>query len=317
VLIEVDAREDCANAEDFYRSLRARTGHVRLAGASEAHLTVRVRLQETRRSVFGELRISGVRGESDLRKVQGQNCEEVVQALAFAAAVALDPNLLLSTPAPAPASVTPAPAGPSAGDPPDPMKNPGLDPLATPAASPAARREPRFAFGLAAVGMILLSSSLSPGLAVSGRYRYAGGNGFGPTVGITLTHLRNDALGAPGVAQASLTGMGVAVCGQGWGASVVRVKPCGALTGGWLSVRGERVANQATVGLAWLGAGATGRGEIRIGGNLSLFLEAGMEIPLLPQRAFYTTSSDHVVAGTPRISPRLELGIAYGYAGRP
>ena len=90
VQVEIDAPEGCANANDFLSGLRFRTHLVRQATGDEPRTTLQVRLLDMRRYVQGELRLVDARGVTDTRRVQGTNCDDVVQALALAAAVALD-----------------------------------------------------------------------------------------------------------------------------------------------------------------------------------------------------------------------------------
>ena len=129
---------------------------------------------------------------------------------------------------------------------------------------------------------------------------------------MAVTYLRNDVLRSPGAAQASLTGLVVTMCGIGWGASVVTVKPCGLVMAGLLSVSGHQVAHTSSVDLLWLSAGAVVRTAVRLGRGLFLDLEAGASLPFL-RREFYTTLPSHVVEKTPTISPMAGLGLAYGF----
>ena len=112
VQVVVDAPLGCADAIDFFSSLRSRTQLVRQAMGDEPRTTLQVRLLEMRRYVLGELRMVDNRGETDTRRVQGANCGDVVQALALAAAVALDPSVLLPATVTIPAPETTAPANP-------------------------------------------------------------------------------------------------------------------------------------------------------------------------------------------------------------
>jgi hypothetical protein len=312
VQVEVDAPEGCASANDFFASLQSRTRLVRQATGDEPRTTLEVRLVEMRRYVLGELRIVDDRGETDTRKVQGANCNDVVQALSLAAAVALDPSVLLPTTDNNPAPATTVPANPPPTVAPavvEPME--AGKPTDSPS-PPALRSGPRFEVGAASVGSVVLSSGISPGMAVFGRWAPAGSGRFRPTMGMAITYLRNDVLQDPGAARASLSGLGATVCGTGWGASVMTVKACGLVMAGLLSVRGQQVARKSSVDLLWLSAGAVVRTAFHLGRGFSLDLEAGVSAPFF-RREFYTTLPSHVVQKTPIVSPVAALGLAYGF----
>jgi hypothetical protein len=195
-----------------------------------------------RRYVLGELRMLDDRGGIHTRKMQGANCDEVVQALSLAAAVALDPSVLLSDPVPWRLSRRLRPRIPHRQS--LPPRRSSVDVQRTTDAPPslASPSDRRFELGAAAVGSIFLSSGISPGMSVFGRWTPAGSGRFRPTVGMAVTYVRNDVLRSPGAAQASLTGLVVTMCGTGWGASVMKVKPCGLVMAGLLSVSGLQVA---------------------------------------------------------------------------
>jgi len=311
VQVEIDAPKGCANADGFFSSLQFRTSLVRRATADEPRTILQVRLLETRRYVLGELRMVDDRGGTDTRRVQGPNCDDVVQALSLAAAVALDPGVLLhaTVTIPAPEATTPANPPPSIA----PAVVQPVD-VRTPSSpsSNNSRRNPRFELGAASVGSVFLSSSVSPGMAVFGRWTPTGSGWFRPTVGMAFTYLRNDVLGSPGAAEASLSGLIVTICGIGWSASVITVKPCGLAMAGMLSVRGHQVARPSSVDVLWLSAGAAVRTKVYLGRSLSLDLEVGASAPFL-RREFYTTLPSNVVEKTPALSPLAGLGLAYGF----
>jgi hypothetical protein len=312
VQVEIDAPVGCANANDFFSSLRSRTHLVRQAVGNEPRTTLQVRLLEMRRYILGELRMVDDRGGTDTRRVQGANCDDVVQALTLAAAVALDPSVLLPPTVTIPAPATTAPATPPPPIAPAVAESVDVRKATDAPSSRVSQNGPRFEFGTASVGSVLLSSGVSPGMAVFGRWTPAGSGRFRPTVGMAATYLRNDFLGSPGVAQASLAGLVVTVCGMGWGASIMNVKPCGLIMAGLLSVRGHEVVRTSSVDLLWLSAGATVRATLHLGRGFSLELEAGASAPFF-RREFYTTLPSHVVEKTPTISPMAGLGLAYGF----
>jgi hypothetical protein len=312
VQVEVDAPEGCANADDFFVSLRSRTNLVRQATGDEPHTTLQVRLLETRRYVLGELRMVGDRGGTDTRRVQGANCGDVVQALSLAAAVALDPSVLLP-----PTVTVPAPATTVPADTPPPIPQPVTSSVDTPNATDAPTSRvspsgPRFEIGAAGAGSALLSSGVSLGMSVFGRWTLGRSGAFRPTVGMAVTYLRSDILQSPGAAQATMTGLALTMCGTGWGGSLITAKPCGLVMAGMLEVSGHQAIRTTSVALLWLSAGAVVRMTVLLGRGLSLDLEAGVSVPFV-RREFYTTVPSHVVEKTPAISPVAALGLAYGF----
>lgn len=325
VQVEFDAPAGCADASSFFSNLRSRTDRVRKAEGNEPHTTFQVRLSQTRGYVLGELRVVDARGRTDTRKVHGASCDDVVQALSLTAALAVDPNVLLSTPATPPAPATPsapatspekpAPPGPAA--PPEAAARP--EPDTTDLTDQAPRADPlsslvpipRFELGVSPVGANLLSSSFGLGVALSARITLAGSGVFRPTMGLTVAYLRNDVVQSPGVAQASLTAIAATVCPLRLSASVVTVSPCGVALAGWLAVRGQQVEHTYTVDRLWLSLGGVLRASAYLGGGLSLEMEAGITVPLI-RRRFFTTTQDNVVGETPTISPIASLGLVYG-----
>jgi hypothetical protein len=312
VQVVVDAPLGCGDADEFFSSLRSRTHLVRPATGDEPHTTLRVRILETRRYAMGELRLVDSRGETDTRRVQGARCDDVVQALALAAAVALDPSVLLpsakTTPEPEPtAASAPAPTIAPAVVEPGAVRKQTESPL-----SSDSQIEPQFVLGTALVGSILLSSGTSPGAAIFGRWTPAGGGRLRPTVGIALTYFRNDVVQSPAAVQASLAGLVLTACGGGWRAGVMTVKPCGLVMSGWLSVSGREAIRPGSVDLLWLSAGVLARVAINVGGGFALDLEAGISAPFL-RREFYVTAPSQVVEKTPTLSPQAGLGLAYGF----
>jgi hypothetical protein len=312
VQVEIDAPGACANANDFLNSLQSRSHLLRQAAGDEPRTTLQVRMIEMRRYVLGELRILDENWGIHTRKMQGANCDEVLQALSLAAAVALDPSVLLSEPDPTAAGANPTPADPPSTVSPPVLKSADVQRTTDEAPSVASQGGRRFEIGAASVGSILLSSGISPGLSVFGRWIPAGGGRFRPTVGMAVTYVRNDVLRSPGAAQASLIGIVMTMCGTGWGASVLKVKPCGLLMAGLLSVSGLQVARTSPVDVLWLSAGVAVRAAVHLRFDFSLELEAGVSAALL-RREFYTTLPSHVVEKTTAISSLASLGLAYSF----
>ena len=312
VEVEFDAPEGCSGAEAFFNTLRSRTDRVRRADGNEPRTTLQVRLTRVHGQVVGELRMVDDRGGPDTRKVQGANCDDVVQALSLTAALALDPSALLFAPATTPALVSPATAAPAA---------PAVVPAAGDRAATSAtetdntareRRPVRtLEFSVGPVGTTLLAGSFSPGVTLGARKTLAGEGAVRPTLGVAIAYARNDVFASPSVAQVSLAGLAGTVCPLRWTASILTIEPCALVLTGWLSASGRQLTHTSTVDRLWLSAGGAVRTSAFIGRGLSLDLEAGVSAPLLKRR-FFATVPSNVVAETPTVSPIVGIGLTYG-----
>jgi hypothetical protein len=311
VQVELDAPEGCSGAEAFFITLRSRTDLVRRAHGNEPRTTLQVRLTRVHGQVLGELRVVDDRGGTDSRRVQGANCDDVVQALSLTAALVLDPSALLSAPSTAPA---PVPAATTA-----PVVAPTVAPAAVEqpvaAASQTAdslsmRASPSVEFGAGLVGTALLSGGYSPGVTLAARKILAGEGSFRPALGLAIAYVRNDVLQSPDAAQVSLVGLAGTVCPLRWTASILTFQPCALVLAGWLSAGGRQVTHPSNVDRLWLSAGGGLRTAAFLGRGVSLELEAAITAPLL-KRSFYTTMPSNVVAETPRISPLVGIGLAF------
>jgi len=322
VQVEFEAPAGCSSADAFFSSLSSRTDEVRQSDGNEPHTTIQVRLTRTRGRVLGELRVVDDRGGTDTRKVQGASCDDVVEALSLTAALAVDPNALLSAPATVPVpAATPAPgadanAAPPLSNPPGAKK--ANEPTVTKAAdleTPLAHAPldvPWFELGAGAVGTALLTSSASPGIAVSSRWTPASSGFLRATLGLAFAHVRNGLLRSAGAVQVSFTGLGATACPLRLSASVFTVQPCALMMAGWFAASGKEAAYTYDVDHLWLSAGGVLHVSAFLGDGLSLDLDGGASAPFFKRR-FYRTSPGDIVGETPSISPIISLGLSYGF----
>jgi hypothetical protein len=124
VHIDYTAPADCPAATAFIGSLRARTTRFRQAAPDEEVRRFRVRVTASELTFSGSLEIHSPDGSTAVRSVDATICEEVANALALVAALAIDPNALTSKPPPA----TDDPAEPRAEPPTEPRADPDMDP---------------------------------------------------------------------------------------------------------------------------------------------------------------------------------------------
>ena len=311
VEILFDGPEGCSGANAFFTSLRSRTDHVRQADATEPRTTLQVRLSRERGHVVGELRTMDDRGETDLRRVQGATCDDVVQALSLTAALALAPTEVLSVPPAVPrtdaaAADAPAKAARTAEKPPVPVEAVATQPPSPPAPGPV----PSMELGAGVVGLSVLSGSFSPGIGLTVRKTFGRDGVFRPTLGLALAYARNDLWQSPQGAQVVLAGVAATVCPLRWTASILTVQPCALGLAGRLSAAGRQLTHVSSVDRFWLSAGLTVRAAAFLGHGFSLELEGGLSAPLVKRR-FFATVPSHVVAETPVISPVVGIGLTY------
>jgi hypothetical protein len=295
----------------------------------------------------GELGILDGHGGTDIRRVQGASCNDVVQALSLTAALALDPNALLSAPAttvvPA-ATMTAAPAGdPSTATSMNPEARPTDKSMPTPAVKPATEGRPMVTppiddatpaapatvtaaalptvasmrswdIAVHTVGVGLLSGRVSPGFMLAVRRTLPGEGAFRPALGLAIAYARNDLLQnllqSPGPAQVSLASLAGTVCPLRWKAGRFALQPCALLLAGRLSASGREVVHSYQVEHLWLSAGAGLRAAADLGRRVSFELDAALTIPLF-KRQFYSTVPSNVVAKTPTVSPIVGVGLTY------
>jgi len=321
VQVEFDAPAGCSSAEAFFGSLRLRTDSVREADGGEPHTTIQVRLTRGRGRVLGELRVVDDRGGTDTRKVQGASCDDVVQALSLTAALAVDPSALLSAPATAPvtkdSSSTAADTNVPAPIPNEPAANKRarVDSPAvakTRAAEATTDLGPEFEFGIGAAGTTLLKQGIAPGIEFYARYTLAGSGVLRTTVGLGLSHLRNDAIQSPGAVQVSLNAVIGTLCALRASAGVFNFEPCILVAAGQFAASGRQANHTYDVDHFWLSAGAILHTSAALGEGLSLDLDGGISAPFFKRR-FYSTTPDYIVGETPTISPTIKLGLSYGF----
>jgi hypothetical protein len=97
LIVEYEAPDDCPTAADFLAALQSRTPRARLATADEAidAVQLRVTVHVSSPGSWGSLMLLDDGDITGRRQVAGATCAEVVDALALATALSLDPTALL------------------------------------------------------------------------------------------------------------------------------------------------------------------------------------------------------------------------------
>ncbi len=227
------------------------------------------------------------------------------------------------TPAPAtPAAPTPPPPAPVPPPPPTPPEPP---PPPSPEPPPAeASPEPPVAtsppplpptgpgLGAAAVAAEVVSSSVSLGFSVWGRFGILTSGGLTPSATLALLYLPGDFFESGDDLGVRWTALAATLCpGAGVG-SAVRVEPCGRLTGGALSATDHSVNTPRSVDRWWGSVGALVRLSASLGWGLHLEIEAGADVPVVT-RHFITTTAvpNQAVGATPAVSPTVSVGLSH------
>jgi hypothetical protein len=267
------APADCGSAESFLSHLVARNPEARLAGGAEPAFALSVVLEPRATDVVGALYLSDPAGFRTVRVVPGQNCDDVVAALALVAAVLTNPHAVEAPPPMAPpASVSPAP-------------------------SPPPRKRNWWAGGGAGVGLL---RAAAPRLSPSPSFELVGGfeteSVLSPFLSIGLHYARSsapNAAGWAGWANFGWTAGRLVGCPIQWPSkALLGLRPCAMFEAGKLTVSGRGATGEThSHELPWWATGLLVRAEFRPLEPLAIVAEAGVVIPLLSDN-FYFQNGD-------------------------
>lgn len=332
IRVDFDAPAGCSNVDAFYAGLLARMSHARRAAPGEAGVRLGVRLMRVGNKVRGELRLMDGPGDGDMRRVEGESCDAVVEVLSLTAALAVTaqrPPPVPPPPSPPPPRATPpsrpappsSPPGPVVAKPPEapppdvpkppeppkPPEEPPAIKVAPP--PPATARRTRFGLGLQAVAADVISTSLSFGGGLAARLEKRADDGAGASIGLALLYVPNDLVQTADDVAVRWTALVATVCPPWSLGRVVTLQPCAQGIGGWLSATGLGLTNPRSVGRTWWSAGAMLRLGAHIGADFTVELEAGASVPIVGRR-FTSSTPDRTVGETPTISPMVALGLS-------
>jgi hypothetical protein len=299
IRIELDAPPDCATAEAFYENVRARTERVRPVVEGEAGVRVVVRITRVGTSAHAELRVIGEHGESDTRRVDGNTCTEVLEALSLTVALAVDPTVHLAPPEPperAPVYVEPPPPPP----PPPPEEEPE---------PPARKLETRFAAALLAMGQVTPYVSFGGEVSLDFVMPWDAASSFG----MAVMHVQNDLFAPADNASVRSTLFRLEACPKRFGdPGVVTLEPCFTGYGGWLGASGRDVAHSSSVSRSYFALGGTLVGAAALGKGWAAELSLGFAIPMV-RRRFVVLEPRTQVAETPSMSALGGVGLTYSF----
>jgi hypothetical protein len=334
IRVEFDAPPGCSDAQTFSDALADRSQSIRFAKPGEPATLLRVHLTRAGNQVHGELSVVDAAGATDSRRVDGSSCDEVARGLSLTASLALDRMLpphadaappdahntpptdagdgvnskSASEPGGADASKTPA-SRPS--EPPPPRQETApAEPTQEPSGPPTPRAHtPIFTeLGLEAAAAELVAPKWDLGGGLSARVHQGTS---GPTLGLEVLYLSNDALSASPDLVVSWAGAALSACplrmpigAPFW------FEPCALGSGGRLSVSDRLALHKHSSTRSWWSAGGLLRGGWDVAAETSVYFEIGLSIPLV-ERRFVIEDPVQAVGRTPLGSVLFAIGLSY------
>ena len=300
IRVEYRAPASCPDADSFTASMRARTDRPRPAVPGEAARTFVVSITTTGPSFAGRLLIRDPDGAEGSRTVRGETCDEVVEALALFAALAVDP-LASTSPRPVPPAPRSAPAAESSRVPERPA----------PPSAPAPR-ETRWVWSAGADAEIATGvaptplASIDALLAVTRERRGA----WSPAARLALGGTRDSLLGADqtltSYAWAHAT---LSVTPTEWAlAEVLAFRPWISVEGGVIDAAGRAVHDPQEQVVPWAALELSGEITFRIVRGVFLRAEGGI-VTTLHRYRFYL-GPDSTLYIEPPVGARAGVGLS-------
>jgi hypothetical protein len=307
--LTIDVPAGCPDRATFLAQVRAYATRVREASPGEPAQAIHVEVRPSDGDFRGTLTVRGPNGDEGRREVRDVDCESVAAALAFVAAVVVDPNVArAANPGPA-GGLSKGGASPSAG------AAPTVGAASVPARSSASSRPashqppPRLAIGAAIAGI----EGLGPGTQVVPRVfvdlalpgplqrveaRASLGRGFPSEA---PTHI--------GTARITLTDLRLEPCFVVGSPGPFRLGACGVVDLAILAGQGTSThdAQSATRQSVELGAGL--RPTWIVGDRVTLGLLVGAAVPMQRYRFYFAPN----VTASPEVTA-YELAAWSGFA---
>jgi hypothetical protein len=307
------APSGCPDATSFLEQVRARTLKARRAEAGESARTFTVTVTQQAQRIHGRLKIEDPPAPPSVRDVSGEQCSEIVSALALITALAIDPRAstapqaTLPAPPKPPVEEKPAPEAPEDTPPPAlpppvpaelPAPRPGPSPLprsAPPALLPSALL-PRWRTSL---GMhFTLLGAVAPGILPGAEGFLAlertGSATLSPAFRLSALWAESGAI-RRGPALASFTWMAWRLEGcplRFTPSARVRLSPCGLLDAGMLQAEGRGRAAAGRSLRPWIAPGLLGRLELEATKELFFEVEGGATFPLVRDTFYIAPATD-------------------------
>jgi hypothetical protein len=311
------APEPCPSADTLRAELRALLAD---SGSAADTFAFDIAIAAAGDGFRGTLRATAPSSDGPAREVQDPSCGALVHALAFIAAIVVDPTVAerlheQSSSAAFAREDEPPPTPP----PPPPAKIEPPRPKPAPARASGARKAPakrRFRAGL--LGAPALETSLGPDPSLAARLGVYGAaapawRGIGWLGGLSFVHGSSDSIATQaGDAELSWTRGRADGCVSLPVVKPLLVYPCAFLDVGVIGGTG-RVSPIRSRRSLWLAPGLLGRAALDFANYFELFVEVGGFTPLVRPRFFFTTSDGNAVVHS---VPAFGLAAAAGLAIR-
>jgi hypothetical protein len=300
IRVEYRAPASCPDADSFTARMRARTDRPRPAAAGEAARTFVVSITTTGPSFAGRLLIRDPDGAEGSRTVRGATCDEVVEALALFAALAVDP-LASTSPRPIPPAPRPTPRAVSSGAP-EPRP-----PTRTPAPGESrwvwsAGADAEIATGVAPTPL----ASVAVLLAVERERQGA----WSPAVRLALGGTRDSLLGADQTLTSyAWAHAALSMTPTEWApAEVLAIRPWISIEGGVVDAAGRAVHDAQEQVVPWAALEISGEITYRFVPGIFLRAEAGI-VTTLHRYRFYL-GPDSTLYVEPPLGARAGVGLS-------
>jgi hypothetical protein len=313
--IDYVAPAGCPDATVFMRLLQARTTRFRQAPPDDQARRFLVRVAAVGSLFSGRLEIRSPDGSSAIRRVEGEICDEVSDALALMTALAIDPNA--RTGSSKVDAKNPGNPPQKAAVQPDSQRLP--PPVSVVASQPSLNASQPWRWSAGILGD--LTFGLSPALGYGGELFVEAeapvSSTLGPAVrmGIFLTQSDVKLPTGPAArfqwALATVEGCPVrlGVMGQR-----LAVYPCLAFRLGVLHGEGQRISQPEQTVSIWSDAGPVLRLRFAMTARLSLEVQAALMLPLYrPTFAITDMGSDTTAYSVPRIGGLVGIGVSYRF----
>jgi len=289
--LDYAAAEGCTDARGFAQAVMARSRRARVgAGSDSTEIVVSVERREV--GYAGHLHAAPPSGDVVDRSVRGDHCADVVDALSFIAALALDPDAT-STPQPSPERPRPKPREPAPGP-----SQPGL----------------RWSFGGGGF-LTPLTNSVPEAEVGYGLFFQAASDGavLAPSLLGFVERIPGGTVSRQtGSADFSLLAGGAELCPVRYPArSTLEIRPCAGIWAGTLHAEAHGVVLARQPTRVWLAAFASLRGSWTFVAPFFAFAELGAGVPLVRQR--YSFDSGEGVFDTPTLVGFSRIGVGVSF----
>jgi hypothetical protein len=267
VRLEYAAPAACPDAAQFELKIRHFLPGLALARAGEHAPLLRVEIAPDGQS-------GGLRSEQGLRQTEGEDCAEVAQLLAFAVALAIDPN------AREPAANAAEPAPPVAPPPPPPPA-----PTATPEREPRKKQRPHW--GFVAGGSVATALAPHVSFGAAGALEGFGFLGRGTLLRAGAGYWTSADVVVDDATVELRSWLGLLEgCPLFWRTGALGLAACLRVDAGVRTASASNIPAGRSVPRPWLSVGPSAHGRVRLAGPLFFDLGASLVVPVLHDHVF-------------------------------